>query len=183
MDRDRETQTRPQSWRDRSRPTGPAADGEPADGPVDGADAASAARIHEVERRGGEDRRVVDEPVTEERRVEARRERDRASRARRADIVHRVTLGVDYLFYLLYGLLSIRFVLSLLGAAETAGFVQFIHGLTNPFYAPFSGIVGAPPLNGGVLDFPLVIALLAYVLLHIAIRGLLRLLAGDKTVP
>jgi YggT family protein len=97
--------------------------------------------------------------------------------------VDRITLGVDYAFYLLYGLLTVRFVLSLLGAAETAGFVVFVHGLTNPFYAPFSGIVATPSINGGVLDFPLIIAVLAYILLHIAVRGLLRLIAGDRTVP
>jgi uncharacterized protein YggT (Ycf19 family) len=73
-------------------------------------------------------------------------------------------------------------VLSLLGAAETAGFVQFIHGVTNPFYAPFGGIVATPAINGGMLDFPIVIALLAYFLLHLAVRGLLRLLAGERAV-
>lgn len=182
MDRERETEARPQSWRDRNRSAGPAPDetgaGEPA-----AADASEAPESHEVERRAGADRRVADEPVPEDRRVEDRRARDRAAKERRAHIVHRVTLGVDYAFYLLYGLLSIRFVLSLLGAAETAGFVQFIHGLTGPFYAPFSGIVATPSLNGGVLDFPVVIAILAYILLHIAIRGLLRLIAGDRATP
>jgi len=137
----------------------------------------------EIARRDGADRRVRDEPVDEDRRVEARRVRDREARERRQNVVHRVTLGVDYIFYLLYGLLAIRFVLNLLGAAETAGFVQLIRGITNPFYAPFSGIVGSPSINGGIMDFPLIIALLAYVLLHIAVRGLLRLLAGDRVAP
>jgi YggT family protein len=181
MDRERDTETRPQSWRDRGRaetagPERTAA--EPTPPPV--SDAASA---HEVERRDREDRRVANEPVPEERRVEARRQPEREARERRTYVVQRVTLGVDYLFYLLYGLLTVRFVLSLLGAAETAGFVQLIQGMTSPFYAPFSGIVGSPAMNGGVLDFPVVIALLAYVLLHIAVRGLLRLIAGDRAVP
>lgn len=123
-----------------------------------------------------------EEPVEEERRLEARRVRDREARARRQRIMDQATLGADYLFYLLYGLLGIRFVLSLLGAAETAGFVQFIHGITAPFYAPFSGIVATPAVNGGTFDFPIVIALLAYFLLHLAVRGLLRLLAGDRAV-
>jgi uncharacterized protein YggT (Ycf19 family) len=83
----------------------------------------------------------------------------------------------------LYGLLGIRFVLALLGASETAGFVQFINALTNPFYAPFAGIVARPLVNGGVLDLPLVIALLAYLLLHVAVRGLLRLVAGERKAP
>jgi uncharacterized protein YggT (Ycf19 family) len=145
----------------------------------------------EVERRDETDRRVVDEPVDTDRRVaqrraEAQREaelRSQAARERRLHVVGRVTQGVDYLFLLLYGLLGIRFVLSLLGASETAGFVQFITGLTQPFYGPFTGIVARPAINGGFLDFPLLIALLAYALLHLAVRGLLRLIAGMRTAP
>jgi YggT family protein len=133
-----------------------------------------------VERRAGADRRVAEQPVEVERRVGARRgEKDReAARERRGYIVARVTQGVDYLFLLLYGLLGIRFVLALLGASQQAGFVQFINGLTDPFYAPFANIVARPSVNGGFMDFPLIIALLAYMLLHMATRGLLRLIAG-----
>lgn len=146
-------------------------------------DPAAAASEKEVERRTGEDRRTRDEVVEEERRVEARRARDHQARERRQSIIDRVALGVDYVFYLLYGLLGIRFVLELLGAAETAGFVVFIQSITEPFYAPFANIVARPSINGGVLDFPLIIALLAYVLLHVAVRGLLRLLAGYRSPP
>jgi YggT family protein len=209
MDQERDPQARPGSWRDSNRrqeraqelrpddtdgamsgrpqPSEPRVDRAPpppADPPgerVDHPDDPAEARG--VGRRSGADRRVADQAVDEERRIEARRQRDRELGERRAYMVQRVTLGVDYLFYLLYGLLGIRFVLSLLGAAETAGFVVFIRGITDPFYAPFSGIVARPAINGGVLDLSLVIALLAYVLLHIAVRGLLRLLAGDRTVP
>lgn len=161
----------PEPGADRATPPGePSAPSQPED-------------VQPVKRRTGDHRRVTGELVEEERRVAARRQRDRESRERRHHVIQRVTLGVDYVFYLLYGLLGIRFILSLLGAAETAGFVVFIHGMTNPFYAPFSGIVARPAINGGVLDFPLVIAVLAYALLHLAMRGLLRLLAGDRNVP
>ncbi|MGH7448673.1 MAG: YggT family protein [Longimicrobiales bacterium] len=135
-----------------------------------------------VARRAGVERRVEQQPVTGERRVTVRRAEDvqRRDAEQRRHILARVTQGVDYLFYLLYGLLGIRFVLTLLGASEQAGFVRFIHGLTDPFYTPFSGIITRPTVDGGLLDFPLLIALLAYALLHIAIRGLLRLLAGTR---
>jgi YggT family protein len=200
---ERETGARKQSWRGTaheraSEPeraqrdpdrTDPEAAGPVDAGPVDtepvdaapGATEPAPPSAHEVERRTGEERRVRDERVAEERRLEARRTRDREARERRLRVLDRVTLGVDYAFYLLFGLLTVRFVLSLLGAAETAGFVQFIHGITGPFYAPFSGIVASPTINGGVLDFPVIIALLAYVLLHLAVRGLLRVVAGDRT--
>jgi uncharacterized protein YggT (Ycf19 family) len=110
------------------------------------------------------------------------RRQDHALRSRvdqRNHVVMRGIQVVDYLFYLLYALLGMRFVLTLLGASETAGFVQFVNGITQPFYGPFSGIVSRPSVNGGALDFPLIIALLAYVVLHIAVRGLLRLLMSS----
>jgi uncharacterized protein YggT (Ycf19 family) len=175
MDGERETRSA-EPPPERTMETSPSGEPEPSEPvvPEDG---------RAVERRTGTDRRVTDEEVEEERRIEARRQRDRESRERRKYIVQRITLGVDYLFYLLYGLLGIRFVLSLLGAAETAGFVVFINSVTDPFYAAFSGIVARPTINGGVLDLPVVIALLAYVLLHIAVRGLLRLLAGERRAP
>jgi uncharacterized protein YggT (Ycf19 family) len=141
----------------------------------------------DVERRADSDRRVADHPVEVDRREADRRDASRAAaaaaRERRIYILGRVTQGVDYLFYLLYGLLGIRFVLALLGASEQAGFVQFVNGLTQPFYGPFAGIVARPSVNGGFLDFPLLIALLAYALLHMAIRGLIRLMAGTATAP
>jgi YggT family protein len=141
----------------------------------------------EVERRGGTERRVVEEPVDVERRQRERRaareQEQIEARERRHYVVARATQAVDYLFILLYGLLGIRFVLGLLGASQQAGFVQFINGITNPFYAPFANIVTRPSVNGGVLDFPLLIAVLAYALLHLAVRGLLRLFAGARTVP
>jgi uncharacterized protein YggT (Ycf19 family) len=131
------------------------------------------------------ERRAMERRAAEEdRRAAARRAEDArlASIEQRQHIIGRITVGVDYLFYLLYGLLGIRFVLSLLGASETAGFVQFIQGITAPFYGPFAGIVARPAVNGGFLDFPLLIAVLAYALLHIAIRGLLRFIAGTGRV-
>jgi YggT family protein len=176
MDGERDTGTRQPTWRERGRTAGPPPGSEPPTPPNGEVEPA----VQDVERRAGTDRRVQEDWVEEDRRVEARRERDREARARRQRAFDRIGLGVDYVFYLLYGLLAVRFVLSLLGAAETAGFVQFIRGMTDPFYAPFSGIVASPVVNGGVLDFPLVIALLAYFLLHLAVRGLLRLVAGER---
>jgi uncharacterized protein YggT (Ycf19 family) len=141
----------------------------------------------EVERRGDSDRRIVDQPVEHDRRLADRRavaeQAALESRERRNYAVARSMQAVDYLFYLLYGLLGIRFLLALLGASEQAGFVQFVNGITQPFYGPFSGIVTRPAVNGGVLDFPLLIAVLAYVLLHMAVRGLLRLLMSRRAAP
>ena len=94
----------------------------------------------------------------------------------------RVSQVVDYIFYLLYGLLGLRFLLALLAARSSAGFVRFIVAVTNPFYAPFKGIVASPSTDSGhTLMVPLLIAIVVYILLHLAINGLLRMLAHRKT--
>lgn len=94
----------------------------------------------------------------------------------------RVSQIVDYIFYVIYALLGMRFLLALMAARSTAGFVQFIVTVTNPFYAPFRGIVASPATDQGhTLLLPIVIAIIAYLLLHLAINGLLRMLAHRKT--
>lgn len=94
----------------------------------------------------------------------------------------RVSQVVDYIFFLIYALLGLRFLLALLAARSSAGFVRFVVTVTNPFYEPFRGIVASPATESGhTLLLPIVIALVAYGLLHLAISGLLRLLAHRKT--
>jgi uncharacterized protein YggT (Ycf19 family) len=89
---------------------------------------------------------------------------------------------IDYAFYIVYSLLAIRLVLALIAARSSNGFVQFIATVTNPFYAPFRGIVASPSAEGGyTLVVPILIALLAYVILHAAINGLLRMVGHRKT--
>jgi len=126
------------------------------------------ARVREL---AGEFRaKAVDEVVQSEREVE------------RARGVARVSQIIDYIFFVLYALLGLRFLLALLAARSTAGFVRFIVAVTEPFYRPFRGIVASPATDGGhTLMLPLVIAIVVYVLLHLAINGLLRIIAHRKT--
>jgi uncharacterized protein YggT (Ycf19 family) len=114
-------------------------------------------------------RKAVDEVEQTDREVE------------RGRIAARVSQIVDYVFMLIYALLAIRLLLELFSARESAGFVQFVKSLTNPFYAPFRGIVPSPSSDGFTLALPIVVALVAYMILHLAINGLLRLLAHRKT--
>lgn len=96
--------------------------------------------------------------------------------------VARVSQVVDYAFFVIYALLAVRFVLALIAARSHAGFVQFIVTVTTPFYAPFENIVGSPTTDDGhTLLAPVLVALGAYMLLHLAINRLLRLLAVRKT--
>ena len=94
----------------------------------------------------------------------------------------RISQIVDYIFWVIYALLGMRFLLVLLAARSTAGFVQLIVAISNPFYAPFRGIVASPSTDSGhTLLLPIVVAIIAYALLHLAINGLLRMFAHRKT--
>ena len=94
----------------------------------------------------------------------------------------RVSQIVDYIFYVIYALLGMRFLLALMAARSSAGFVQFVVAVSNPFYAPFRGIVASPQAEGGhTLMLPIIVAIIAYVILHLLINGLLRMFAHRKT--
>src|SRR5882762_4778392 len=138
---------------------------------ADQAQAPVAGESQRIKQVAGEFRsKAVNEVVDTEREVERGRGAARVSQI------------VDYIFYVIYGLLAMRFLLALLAARSTAGFVQFIVTVTNPFYSPFRGIVASPTTDQGhTLLLPIVIAIIAYIVLHLAINGLLRLGAHRKT--
>jgi uncharacterized protein YggT (Ycf19 family) len=114
--------------------------------------------------------KAVDEVIETEHEVE------------RGRALARVSQVVDYIFFLIYGLLVIRLLLALMAARSEAGFVQFVRTISDPFYAPFRGIVASPSTpEGYTLALPIVIALVVYILLHMAINGLLRMFVHRKT--
>ena len=92
----------------------------------------------------------------------------------RGRIVARISQIVDYVFYVVYGLLAIRLMLALFAANNNAGFVQMIRTVTDPFYAPFKGIVPSFSAEGGfTLVLPIIVALVVYMLMHLGINGFL----------
>ena len=135
---------------------------------ADHADAAEAPRLANVASnlRGG----AIDEVVGKNREVARARGLARGSGV------------IDYVFYLIYGLLAIRLVLAMMAARAGNGFVQLIQTITDPLYALFRGIVPSPSVEGGfTLVLPIVIAMVVYALLHAAINGFLRMIANRKT--
>ncbi len=101
---------------------------------------------------------------------------------RRSRGVARVSQFIDYAFFILYALLAIRFALSLMAARSSSGFVKFIVDVTNPFYAPFKGIVASPKIEDGhTLVLPIAVAFGAYLVLHLVINRTLRLIANRRT--
>jgi uncharacterized protein YggT (Ycf19 family) len=93
----------------------------------------------------------------------------------------RVSQIVDYLFFIIYGLLAIRLLLELFAAREGVAFFRFIKALTDPIYWPFKGLVPSVSTPDGFsLELPIIVALFVYALLHMAINGLLRMMAHRK---
>ena len=98
----------------------------------------------------------------------------------RARVIARVSQIVDYIFYLIYGLIGLEIILDLLGARESNSFNRLIDRLSSPFLAPFRGLMSDPASGHFQLRLSFIFALIVYVLLHLAINGLLRLLAHRK---
>src|SRR3989442_13593255 len=138
---------------------------------ADQAQAPAAGESQRIQQVAGDFRaKAVNEVVKTEREVERGRGAARVSQV------------VDYIFYVIYALLGMRFLLALLAARSGAGFVRFIVAVTDPFYRPFRGIVASPSTDTGhTLMLPFVIAIVVYILLHLGINGLLRLIAHRKT--
>ena len=99
----------------------------------------------------------------------------------RSKAVVRVSQVVDYFFYLLYGVIGLEIVLDALGARQSAGFKQLVDAVAAPFLAPFRGLVLEPGIGRFRLMTSYVVALVVYMLLHMAVNGLLRLFVHRKT--
>ena len=135
------------------------------------ADRATASEAAQAENMAGNMRqKAIDEIAETDREVE------------RGRAMARVSQIVDYIFFLIYGSLAIRLLLELFAARENAGFVKFIKSITGIFYAPFAGIVPSPTTKEGVtLALPIIVAIIAYMVLHLAINGLLKIFGERKT--
>ena len=61
-------------------------------------------------------------------------------------------------------LLGLRFILKLIAANPDSGFAVFIYGITKPFLAPFTALVGTPTSGGTILEVTTLIAMAVYAL-------------------
>ena len=100
----------------------------------------------------------------------------------RSRALARVSQVIDYLFVLVYTALGVRLLLALIAANPGSGFVQFIQSITDPLYAPFRDILPnltAP--DGYTLPLPVLFAIAMYAVLHLLVKGLLRLVGHRRT--
>ncbi len=99
----------------------------------------------------------------------------------RARFIARVSQVVDYIFYLIYGIISLMIVLDLVGANRRNSFYIFVNSLAQPLLAPFRGLVDDPTDQNIRFRLSYIVALIVYLLAHLAISGLLRLIAHRRT--
>ena len=99
----------------------------------------------------------------------------------RERVFARISQIVDYLFALVYGVLGLLIALELLGARQSSGFKRFIDTVSSPLVAPFKGLMPDPSVGNFQLMLSYVIGLIVYGLIHLALKGLIRLMAQRRT--
>ncbi len=95
---------------------------------------------------------------------------------------YRAVQVVWFLAGLVDVILAIRFVMKLLGANPTSGFVTFMYNISEPLVAPFRGIFGTPVAGGSVLEPASLVAIVIYSLIGWGLVALIRLLTAPKGV-
>jgi uncharacterized protein YggT (Ycf19 family) len=93
---------------------------------------------------------------------------------------YRLTQMIYWVFALIEGLIFIRLVLKALGANPTAGFAQFIYGITAPLVAPFQGLFGNPAYQNNVLELSSIVALVVYALVAWLLAKLVWIMVGQS---
>ncbi len=105
----------------------------------------------------------------------ARVQRSTVAQATRSSGVVILQRIVWFIVGVINALLAIRFVLLLLGANHSAGFVDFIYGITSIFVAPFVGIFGEPTYGKFMFDVSSLLAIVIYSLIAWGIVKLVTL--------
>ena len=95
----------------------------------------------------------------------------------------RLRLGlVTQIIWAILGLLEIllglRFALKVIAANPHSGFAVFIYGITKPFLAPFTALVGTPKSGGTVFEVTTLIAMAVYALLFWIVVSVIRIAAS-----
>jgi uncharacterized protein YggT (Ycf19 family) len=92
---------------------------------------------------------------------------------------YRLTQLVYWVFGLVEGLIAIRLILKALGANPSAGFAQFIYGITTPLIGPFLGLFNNLSYQSSVLELSSIIALIVYALAAWLLGKLVWIIAGE----
>jgi len=99
----------------------------------------------------------------------------------RRRVFARLRQVVDYVFGVVYALVGLQILLEMIGARERAGFKELMNTITAPILGPFRGLVTDPAVGRFQFMLSYLVGLLVYLLLHVGIRGLIRLVAQRRT--
>ena len=100
--------------------------------------------------------------------------------AARRMAAYRVTQLIYWIFGLVEGLIAIRFILKALGANPSAGFAEFISGITTPLVLPFLGLFANPSSGASVLELTSLVALVVYALVAWLLGKLVWIMVADN---
>lgn len=92
----------------------------------------------------------------------------------RAPIEAVVSRVVWFVFGVIEVLIAIRFVLKMLGANSSAGFVRMMYGVSDVLMAPFATIFGTARVSGAVFEWSAIVAIAVYALIAWGIVALIR---------
>jgi len=101
--------------------------------------------------------------------------------AERRLVLFQVTRIVWAVLVLLEVLLGLRFMLKLIAANPDSGFAAFMYGITGPFVAPFTGLIGTPMSGGTILEVTTLIAMAVYALFFWGVVSVIRI-AADRPI-
>jgi uncharacterized membrane protein len=101
--------------------------------------------------------------------------------AERRLVLFQVTRIVWAILVLLEVLLGLRFLLKLIAANPDSGFAAFMYGITGPFVAPFTGLIGTPMSGGMILEVTTLIAMAVYALFFWGVVSVIRI-AADRPI-
>jgi uncharacterized protein YggT (Ycf19 family) len=93
--------------------------------------------------------------------------------------LYRGTQITWYILNVLEFLLLARFILKFLGANPSAGFTQFIYGITYPFAQPFLNVFNQTRVAGSIIEWTTLLAMLVYYFIALAI---IRLILMNKPI-
>jgi uncharacterized protein YggT (Ycf19 family) len=127
-----------------------------------------------IEEAAGIRQRLKDKAIKEVTTTEAEIERAR--------VAARISQTVDYVFFIIYGLIGLEVLLELIGARENNVFKELVDAITAPLLVPFRNLVPDVASGRFQLKISYVVAFIVYILLHLAINGLLRMMGSRKTV-
>ncbi len=96
--------------------------------------------------------------------------------------LYRGTQIIWYVLGIMEALLAFRFVLKLLAANPNAGFSSFIYSVTNFLVSPFVAVFKMSRVEGSVLEWTTLLAMLVYWFIAFAIMKLL-FMGKDVSTP